>query len=227
MGTALEQENAFRRIWQAFRAVHLVVDGRHDTADWRDHDGFFAVCVVRLPAALLQPELDRLRAALAGYPFVRLHPDEFLHIPLQELGFVRDHPSRDDEISPTRLDEFVSTAIGPVADQRAFDVSLGGANSFQDAAFLDVHDGGHCAPIHSRLFELAAIPRAPDFPFVPHATVAHYTAEAPSLHLAATLAPWRNTVFGTFRVERVEVVTMRLDEPYPPLETYATFPLRQ
>ena len=223
---AAEQENAFRRIWQTFRAVHMVTDGRHDTDDWRGHDGVYAICVARVPGTVLQPELGNLRTALAGYSFVRLHPDPFLHISLQELGFVCDRPSRQDEISPTRLDEFVSMAADAVADQAAFDVSLGGVNSFLDATFLDVHDGGRCAPIHSRLFELAAIPRAPDFPFIPHATVAHYTGEAPSLHLADSLGPWRNVAFGTFRVEHVEVVTMRLDEPYPPLEPYATLPLR-
>jgi len=227
MGTAEEQENAFRRIWQTFRAVHGVTDGRHDTAAWRDHEGVYALCIVRVPGAVLQPDLANLRAALAAYPFVRCHPDGFLHISLQELGFLCDAPSRDDEISSTRLDEFISMASDPIGDQRAFDVSLGGVNSFLDAAFLDIHDGGQCAPIHSRLFELAAIPRAPDYPFVPHTTVAHYTREAPSLHLAASLAPWRNVAFGTFRVEQIEVVTMRLDEPYPPLETYATLPLGQ
>ncbi len=226
MSMAVEQANAFRRIWQAFRAVHRVADGRHDTDDWRDHDGVYAVCVIRVPATVLQPNLDRLRSSLSAYPFVRLHPDGFLHISLQELGFVCDHPGREDEVSPTRLEEFVGMAAAPIADQPCFDVTLGGGNSFEDAAFLDVHDGGLCARLHARLFELAAIPQAPDYPFVPHATVAHYTSDAPSLHLAATIAPWRNVEFGTFKVERIEVVTMRLDEPYPPMETYAVLPLR-
>lgn len=227
MGVAEEQEQAFRRIWQAFRAVHTVADGRHDTDDWRGHDGVYAVCVVRIPAAALQPSLDGLRETLRAFPVVRLHPDGFLHIPLQELGFVCASPGRIDEITPTRLDEFVSAAATAVGDVPAFEVRLGGANSFQDAAFLDVHDGGNCAPIHARLFELAAIPRAPYYPFLPHATIAHYTAEAPNLHLAAALAPWRTTTFGTFRITEIEVVTMRLDEPYPPLEPSAVFRLRE
>jgi RNA 2',3'-cyclic 3'-phosphodiesterase len=226
LGTEREQEKAFRRVWQAFRAVHTVADGRHDGDDWRGHEGVYAFCAIRVPAAALQPGLDALRAALAQFPVVRLHPDHFLHVPLQELGFVCDRPGREDEISPTRLEEFVSGVDDPIAELPAFELALGGANSFQDAAFLEVHDGGACAPIHARLFELAAIARAPDYPYLPHATVAHYTAEEPSLHLTAAIAPWRTHQFGAFPVDRVEVVTMRLDEPYPQLETYATLPLR-
>ena len=226
MGVRADQENAFRRVWQAFRTFHQVADGRHDTADWRAHDGVYALCLVRVPAAVLQPALDRLRAELRPYPFVRLHPDGFLHVSLQELGFVCARPGRDDEITPTRLDEFVSSAAGPIGEHPAFEMALGGANSFQDAAFLDVHDDGNLAPLHARLFELAAIARAPEYAYLPHATVAHYTQEAPSFHLAGTLAPWRTTRFGSFLVDRIEVVTIRLDEAYPPLETYATLPLR-
>ena len=221
----MDQDEAYRRVWQAFRTFKTLADGRHDTADWRSHDGVYAVCVVRVPAAAVRPTLDSLRQALAAYPQVRIHPDHFLHIALQELGFVCDRPGRPDEITPARLEEFATAAAGRVAETRPFAITLGGANSFQDAAFLDVHDRGRCGRLHTRLFELAAIPRAPRYPYLPHTTVAHYTADVPVDGLPATIARWRDHHFGTFTVTQVEIVTLRLDEPYPPLEPYAVLPL--
>ncbi|MFL5760348.1 MAG: 2'-5' RNA ligase family protein [Thermomicrobiales bacterium] len=222
---ARRQEAAYRQIWQSFRAFKTVEDGRHDTAEWREHNGVFAVCAIRVPAPALQPSLDELRDALASYPFTRIHPDGFLHVMLQELGFVCDKPERRDEMSPARLEEFVISATPALVDATAFEIRAGGANAFQDAVFLDINDRGHCARLHARLREIAAVPSIPRFAFLPHTTVAHFTQQAPINNLPATIARWRDREFGSFTVEQIEVVALRLDEPYPPLETYAVLPL--
>jgi 2'-5' RNA ligase len=181
--------------------------------------------MVRVPASAIQPSLDELRAALGDYQFARIHPDHFLHVMLQELGFVCDRPNRRDEIRPERLDEFVAAAMPAFAEAPAFDLRLGGANAFQDAVFLDVHDRGHCARLHRRLRELAVVPTVPRFAYLPHSTVAHFTSESPIDRLPATIAQWRDRRFGTFDVTQIELVTLRLDLPYPELETYAALPL--
>ena len=220
----MDQEEAFRRIWQAFRTFDRVADGRHDTADWRSHRGDYAVCIIRIPSDEIQGALQPIRRVLSAYPFVRVHPDHFLHITLQELGFVCDEPGRLDEITPARLDEFISAAAHPVSRTRPFEVALGGVNSFQDAAFLDVHDRGRCAKLHTRLHELAAVPHTGRYAYLPHTTIAHYTADAPSDGLAGALAPWRDRQFGSFRVTAVEVVTLQRDQTYPRLEPLAVIP---
>jgi len=223
----MDQDEAFRRVWQRFRTFNRVADGRHDTADWRSHTGDYAVCIVRIPPGAIAAELEPVRQVLAVRPFIRIHPDHFLHITLQELGFLCDRPGRADEISPARLDEFVEAAARPVAFTRPFEIDLGGINSFQDAAFLDIHDRGHCAKLHARLHELAAVPHMARYGYLPHSTIAHYTADRPIDGLAGALAPWRDTLFATFRVTQVEVVTLHRDETYPSLEPYAVIPLKE
>jgi 2'-5' RNA ligase len=223
----MDQDEAFRRVWQTFRTFDRVADGRHDTADWRSNTGDYAVCIVRIPPGAIAAELEPVRKVLAVRPFVRIHPDHFLHITLQELGFLCDRPGRADEISPARLDEFVEAAARPVALTRPFEIDLGGINSFQDAAFLDIHDHGHCAKLHARLHELAAVPHMARYGYLPHSTIAHYTADRPIDGLAGALAPWRDTLFATFRVTQVEVVTLHRDETYPSLEPYAVIPLKE
>lgn len=222
---ARRQDSSYRRIWQAFRQHDHVADGRHDTAAWRAHEGVFAGCAIRVPADALQPALDELRGALSAYRFVRIHPDHFLHVMLQEIGFISDRPRGRDEWSVGRLEEYVAAAMGAVAEATSFDLRLGGANSFQDAVFLDVHDRGACARLHTRLHDLAAVPIVPRFAYLPHTTIGHYTEEAPLGNLPATIARFRDRRFGTFEVSQIELVTLRVDEPYPELETYAILPL--
>jgi len=222
---ARQQDASYRRLWQAFRQHRRVADGRHDTPSWRAHDGVFAGCAIRIGADDLQPALAELREALAAYQFVRLHPDHFLHLMLQEIGFICDQPRAKDEWSRERLEEYVTAASGAIAEATPFELRLGGANSFQDAVFLDVHDRGACARLHTRLHDLAAVPVVPRFAYLPHVTVAHYTDESPIGNLPAAIARCRDSRFGTLLVDRIEVITLRLDEAYPALETYAVMPL--
>lgn len=222
-----EQDEAYRRIWQHLRQVSSVVDGRHDTAGWRSRNGDFVLCCVRIPAGELHPSLDEAREALSQFPFVRLHPDHFLHIPVQELGFLTTNPGRRDEFGQEWLDEFVVQAENPISEFGQFDVTLGGLNSFVDALFLDVHDNGWLHRIQARLIDFVAIPPNTQYSYLPEATIAHYTESAPMENLVATLTPWRDQMFGTFHVESIDVVKLQTGEPYPELELVHRFELGQ
>ena len=228
MGFAAEepgQRAGFDRIWTGFLAAPSLVDGRHDTPRWNCADGPFALALLRIDAAALQPALADCQAALGTFPGLRLHPDHFLHVTLQELGFVVDDPSRPDELSKVRLEEFAQSAVGPVADRRPYRVRVGGLNSFEDAPFLEVHDDGSTSALHTRLFELSAIPRAAPFAYLPHVTIGHYLGEGRPSDVAAEIEPFRGRVFGEFTVEAVEIVTLDPAETYPALRPYAIIPL--
>ena len=215
---------AYERVWDSFQQSGSTEDGRHDTARWMTQSGPYAACVIRVPAEAVQPKLSLLRQHLAGLSGVRLHPDHFLHIMLQELGFVVDLPRYPDELSAGRLEEFAQAATVPVSSMSAFTMRLGGANSFQDAVFLDACGSLRLLGLHERLFDLAAIPSAPDYPYLPHCTIAHYDGTTPHEDARALIGPWRSEVFGEFTVTEVEIVTLDTGEPYPELETYAVIP---
>jgi 2'-5' RNA ligase len=168
--------------------------------------------------------LSVLRENLAELDGARLHPDHFLHIMLQELGFVAESPRQRDEISPARLEEFAQTVVEPISSTRAFSVTLGGANSFQDAAFLEVRGSGPLSRLHDRLFDLAALPTVPSYSYLPHCTIAHYDGTTPHTDVQSVLAPWRNEVFGELTIAEAEIVTLNPDEAYPELVTYAAIP---
>jgi RNA 2',3'-cyclic 3'-phosphodiesterase len=214
----------YERVWEAFGRSQSTADGRHDTPYWRSHSDPYAACVVRVPAEELQPHLTVLRQQLAELAGVRLHPDHFLHIMLQELGFVVETPRRPDEISATRLEEFAQSIVEPVSTTRPWSVTLGGVNSFHDAVFLDVRGGGPLSRLHERLFDLAALPTLPSYSYLPHCTIAHYDGTTPQVEALALLAPWRNEVIGNLTIAEVEVVTLDPQQPYPELNTYAVIP---
>jgi RNA 2',3'-cyclic 3'-phosphodiesterase len=214
----------YERVWDAFRRSESTADGRHDTPYWRAQGGPYAACVARVPAEALQPKLTELRARLAGLPGVRLHPDHFLHIMLQELGFVVEAPRKHDEISPTRLEEFAQSIVEPISSMRPLSVKLGGVNSFQDAVFLDVQGGGPLSRLHERFFDLAALRTLPSYSYLPHCTIAHYDGTTPHGEAEALIAPWRHVVVGEFAIAEAEIVMLNSNEAYPELASYAVIP---
>jgi 2'-5' RNA ligase len=144
---------------------------------------------------------------------------------LQELGFVVPHPSRRDEISADRLEEFAQSAIDPVSSTSLFQIALGPVNAFEDAVFLETGGGARLKKLHSRLFELAAIPSEPDYPYLPHCTLAHFTGVSSTASAVAALTPFRSASLGSLQITEVEIVTMDASEAYPVLESYAVIPL--
>lgn len=221
----VEQLDAYHRVWDNFQTAPFVEDGSHDTDDWRLRASSFAICCVRVPREGLNDEFSRVRDVLHDYPFVRLHPDGFLHIPIQELGFVSTMPRARDEINLPRLEEFCSVARIPIAESQQFIVNVVGLNSFLDAPFLGIEDGASLSRIQRRLLDITLIPPNTRYPYLPHVTIGHYIEHAPIEDLPAKLAPWKDTVFGTFEVKDIDVVTISTDETYPPLVEFQRLPL--
>jgi 2'-5' RNA ligase len=219
------QEEAYRRIWQNLRTISEVRDGRHDDEVWQGHAGRFAMCCLRIPADALTPAYGDLQAALAQFPFVRQHPDPFLHVPIQEIGYLVDEPQQRDELGPSQLEEFIELAGRPLIDFPQFEVRLGPVNSFADAAFLDVHDNGWLSRIHRRLMDFATVPPSTRFAYVPHVTIAHYDRVAPVGNLPAVLTEWRDQILGAFVAQHIDVVLLRTNESFPPFELAHSFPL--
>lgn len=220
-----EQERAFGRIWADFEDATVLDDGRHDSASWTRRSGDFVLCCVRIPVTALAEAFTELRDAVAALAFARVHPPQFLHIAIQELGFVSPQPRGRDEFSQARLDEFLGYIEAPIGDFNPFTVELGGANSFQDAAFLEVRDNGWLSRIHFRMRDFVIIPPNKHFPYLPFATFAHYTGQGDAATARETLAPWRQARFASFQVREIDVVRIPVTEPYPPLEVIRTIRL--
>jgi 2'-5' RNA ligase len=115
--------------------------------------------------------------------------------------------------------------VGPISERPPFTVRLGGANSFQDAPFLEVDDDGNSSRIHQRLFDVLINQRPSEFAYLPHVTLGHYTAPGPATAAIEVLSGWRSTHFGEFRVTEIEIATLATNTPYPEFQPFAIFPL--
>jgi len=183
------------------------------------------MCCVKVPREALDPEFELVQQALQAFPWVRLHPDSFLHIAVQEIGFITDDPGKRDELAPDRLDEFIAMCERPLLDFPRIPIVFGGVNSFADAAFLDIHDGGWLSRIHRRMLDFVPRPANTKYPYLPHMTIAHYDQVAPVDNLPAVLADWRDRLFGDFVADRIDVVLLSTKETFPPFEVVHTFEL--
>lgn len=209
-----EQDEAFRRIWANLRQVDHVVDGRHDTEDWYGREGDFIYVCARIPEDVLTSDYDRMIEALGQFSFARIVPRHLLNVTVQELGYLTQRPGGRDEITRQWLDEFIHHAATPIQSFPPFDVKLGGANSYVDAAFIDVHDNGWLSRIHGRLLDFVSQPPSMRYAYLPELVVAQYIEEAPIESLVRALTPLRDTTFGTFRVTAIDVMRVSTAETY-------------
>lgn len=220
-----EREGGFGRVWDAFLTTPTLFDGRHDTARWSSRPGPFAMCIIRIDAGQLQPAIDEVRRSAASLPDIRLHPDSFLHISLQELGFIANPPRHGDEVSSTSLEEFVTMAAPAISERAPFTLSLRGVNSFQDAMFVEAHDDEETDWLHQRLFDISSTAEDATYAYLPHMTIGHYTGQGDAEAAARLIAPLRTLDFGQITVAQIEVVTLATNESYPALTPYAVIPL--
>jgi 2'-5' RNA ligase len=220
-----EQDRSYDRIWDQFHEIDVLADGRHDTEAWTRRDGDFVLCCVRVPGDALTGAYRSLRAGLEPLAPVRLHPPEFLHIAIQEIGFVTARPKRRDEFGRARLDEFISYIEQPIADFAPFSIELTGVSAFTDAAFLQVRDNGWLSRIHFRLRDFVIVPPNKHFPYLPFATVAHFTGSAPAELVRQALLDYHTESFGSFPVTEIDLVRISTKEPYPPLVLERSFRL--
>ena len=161
----------------------------------------------------LERALAPVREALGAHDFVELLPTASLTITIQELGFLVDSPSRPDEISHERLQEFCEQAEVPLSDFPAFHVEVGGFNSFLDTPFLDVHDDGWCFRIHHRLRDFVLLHVDEDFAYLPHIVLGYYTKERSIGSFPARMAPWRDMRFGSFTATSLDLLEISTSDP--------------
>lgn len=209
-----EQDASYLKIWSQLRQFETVEDGRHDTSDFLNRSGDLVIVCARIHPDTLPPAFFDLSDSLAEIDYVRPVPPNMYNVTVQELGFLSERPNGRDEITELWLEEYLEQCQISLRDFRPFDVTLGGANSYVDAAFLDVHDDGWFSRIHDILVDFVSQPPRTRFPFLPEFVFAQYTREAPVGKLVPILTPYRDMTFGTFRVDSVDVLRIPTTEPY-------------
>lgn len=220
-----EQDESYRRIWSHLRQADHVVDGRHDTDEYLNRQGDLIIVCARIPAEIFSPALSELKKVLAEHDFVRMVPPYSYNITVQELGYLSMRPNGRDEITQQWLEEYLEQCEVSLKDFRAFDVRIGGANSYTDAAFLDIHDDGWFSRIQEVLVDFVSQPPRTRYPYLPELVIAQYINQAPIGSLVHELTPFRDMEFGEFRVEHIDVLRVPTTPGFAEPELVQSYPL--
>lgn len=220
---AVRQDDAYRNIWQDLRQ-HGMVEPPSDRR--RERAGALVVCAIRVPAtAEIRNALAPIRHALGQFPFVALFPPGSLYITIQELGLLADEPARNGDLVTDRIEEFCHQAALPISDFPAFQIELGGFNSFLDMPFLDVHDDGWCFRIHHRLRDFVAGTLDDTYAYLPYVPLGYYTNGAEMGPFPAKMAPFRDAGVGRFTAESVDILRVSTHDPLAVPEVMHRFEL--
>jgi 2'-5' RNA ligase len=221
--------STFAEAWRLFedrpRTKPSLAVGRSDVSDSTDYL-IYLISLDQEPA--VADAASQLQSGLT-FPYVSPVPGDALHITVQSVGYR-------DRLTTEQQGQLVEEAAAVFESLAPFEAKVGGANSFDVAAFLEVHDGGVLRTARARL--RAALPwlategRDPlvrdgfDI-YLPHVSIAYYNAEADAREAVAALSAHREEVVAKVRIETVKLVAVRL----PVLPTgvratvEATFPL--
>jgi len=215
----------YESVWERFvRKRRLEFGGYKDPA-WQGEYRFSASLVVPGEALRFRGRLEPLREALRPFPFVSLHPDNFMHITLILLGFLVDEPKKNSEVSRERLREIEERARAALSDFPTFTVRLANLNAFPGAAFIEAHDGGMLDELRAALSVSCGL-KQPSGP--PHLTLAYFQTpdgtEAPE-ELVSAIARYRKWPIGEVMVDNVEMTLLDLRADYPEPETLARMAL--
>lgn len=219
--------NTYGEIWERFKRERCLEFGGHTDPDWHQGHTLSASLVVPVEASRLRDRLKPLRDALRPFPFVSLHPDDFMHVTLLFLGFlVPGEPDAENEFSRDQLEDLEAKVREALQGFPAFEVELTNLNVFPGAVFVEARDASMLEKLRATVSEQCGIEN-PSGPL--HLTLAYLQAQngapAPDEFVAA-VERYREWTVGVFSVERVEITLLHLNSSrYPKLEIFAQISL--
>ncbi len=196
---------------------------------WPANRGAFFVFALR-PDAETQHRIAPVQDALAASGIGIVMPAGFLHVTVQSVG-----NANEEGITDTVADGFADEVAASLGRVAPFGVRFAGVGSWGPAAFVGIHETAAARPfaamqraVVDAMQEANLAPvRHPERAFLPHLSLCYYDRPYPVAQVAAALAPFRDTDFGTMRVGTIELVRVAGNgEPYPPMAVARAIPLR-
>ena len=233
---AADKETAerHRAIWEGFRR-------RPEITPWAGRLSLSAE-VAALVGFVIPVEGEPVRCALAD-AVARLnasgrllpYPPDYWHITIVPPALLAEgEPPRPAGgpalLPPSFAREALEAARTAVRGAGPFEVSVRGVNAFRDVVVAVPYDSGRGLELGRVL--RSALPELPEryhtgHDLLPHISLAQYTRGDRLERLAGVLEAERETPFGSFRVERLEMFVLPVREGAPgPVEKHA-IPLGQ
>lgn len=219
--------NVFTKIWKLRTSVQpKVYSGNWARGGWSRGRGKYLTFVIRIDDEKVAGKILDIQKRLSVIPCVDLFPKDYFHITVKGGGFLVETKKSNDEISRKNVAEIISQAEKSLRGAREFKISLKRLNIFSDVVFVEIHDNGEISRIHELLKERVNFLRSSRFEgksFVPHLSICGFKSEKGFDKLLKALEKLRDTSFGTYEVNSLDLVIAHLNHKYPVLETIRTF----
>jgi 2'-5' RNA ligase len=214
--------------FQSLEALRLVPETLE--SEWmRGRDTYLAFLIL-VDDPMAVSHLRDIVRKIEHIPGVEPYPESYWHITVKGIGFEAETAERPDDVSRRDFGRIALPARRVFAAQPAFEVTLGPANGFPEVVFAEVRDSLPVRELNTRLLE--ALPDLIRYPFdgevfLPHVSVARFTADDGLDELKATLSSLRGDDPGPgLLIKDVQLVRAHLSATAPTLETIETYSLR-
>ncbi len=212
-----DADAAFQSTWLQFCAApHLLGPSPGERARWAAGRPRYAVWAIRIEHEGVLGRIAMLQTQLAAW--TRPIDLSDIHVTVWVAGFPCAEPSLNDDIRAVDLDRQTDALQG----EPSFRLSIGRANSFTTAPFLEVRDldGGL-----DRIRSILAACGPPELRFAayrPHVTIGTATASHPVPPVRACLEPHRQLASIEVGVRCIEQLRFDASQPGARLHTHRT-----
>jgi 2'-5' RNA ligase len=169
----------------------------------------------------------KVQDELTHFSCIDPFPKEYLHITVKGCGFLVESKEYKDDVATENVDQIMVQTQKILQATRKFEVLLFRLNIVQDVVFIEVHDDGKIGLINKELQKIQEIRKMEyDYPeFLPHISIVQFQNTREFSDMIEHLESLRETEFGKFTVDSVELVNANLLGRYPTLKTLNIFRL--
>jgi 2'-5' RNA ligase len=203
-----------------------VHEGEWTKGEWARGRSEYLTFLIKIDSEEIAERIGDVQNKLSVASCMDPFPKVYFHISVKSGGFLVRTRKSDDEISRENVAKIMSQAGKTLKDIKPFRVQLKRLNIFSDVVFVEVHDNNAIKEIHKLLKERVDFLRSSKYEgdsFIPHLSICGFKNEKDFGKLLKILGKLRNTSFGTFEVDSLDLVVAHLNHKWPILETIHTY----
>jgi 2'-5' RNA ligase len=216
-----------RAQFQSLDTLRLVEDTLE--SEWRRGRDTYLAFLVLIDNPDAVSHLRRLVREVEDIPGVDPYPEDYWHLTIKGIGFETEEPTQPEEVTGDDIARISEAARDVLAQQSAFDLTVGPANAFPEVVFAEVWDSMPIRELNTRLLD--ALPDLVRYSFdgevfLPHVSIARFTSDEGLDVLKQRLSAVRRDNAGPrLPVGEVQLVRAHLSAAAPRLETIETYRL--
>jgi 2'-5' RNA ligase len=221
-------ESRFANVWRERNRIQPQITSGGVDNDWTKGRNQFLTFLIRIRDEKLVRKIIEIQNKLSTIPCVDPFPRDYLHITVKGCGFLVESKMYEDDILIEDVRAIVSKAKEVLQAFHKFNVLLPKLNIFSEVVLIEVHDEGKIGELNKGLQTIQETREMKfDYPILlPHVSIAQFQNNQEFTRLISHLEELRETEFGEFTVNYIDLVNAHLSGKYPIFTSLQAFRLR-